>query len=434
MSLASLPNELILEIVENLRIEGRIPNSWDCDMRAKYGTLASLCRVSRRFAILTRPELYRTIDNSIYNQTPLFFRTLVGNPHLGSLVRHMDMTSFIEYEEPETWEGLETVLGSFDEPLAEYLHYNNFTFLHTRAAVLALLPNLQSLTIDLFLQFEEAAWSIIDLFFGYIDQDTGDRQESRLPYMKSLNLYRGGFDKLEIVASMAECASVLPNLTTLRGRSIDWDLIPGDLTGDLALETVYLETTHCHPEGLDDMFSRCPQLKDLELSPEMGVDRAGIGAVLREHGQGLEKLKLNIKPIRWIDEALGSLCSLSSLQFLEISYGCIENFPLRWNWDSLEWKSTLDFEKFLPPSIQVVSLRSDDSLRSDYSPYQDWYRKVWNVRWYALATRNKMNNLRKIEFPQHGPVPNIWVLILGVHGWKVEQPPGPGCRVTLTRH
>ncbi|KAH8655425.1 hypothetical protein BX600DRAFT_469610 [Xylariales sp. PMI_506] len=374
-------------------------------------TLAKLCRVSKRCHQIAQPLLYQrlALRFGAKNRT-LVIRTLCERPDLAKLVRFADVEDSADPRDdilaaiqsaPALPDSLKNSLPGPSEDDDDGA-FNRVALppsmeAHAWAAVaLALLPDLEEL--DMSVPFEK---ELIKTVFRLIPPapPTG-AGEGRAPAEEGDNgmLSVGHFSKLrkislrhydtEYATCMWEIPEVFghPTVEVFHGFATDWcdESMPEDSTFSsmrlVNMRDVVLKYSLIDQRGLGILLTVCPNLRSLEIrwgSATVGdceLDLVALGDVLRSHGSGLEKLKLDPSESFAYEyerpsEGLGSLKNLRKLKDLwilhDVLVGEIESDEEDEEEDDDDDNSTgagggasqgLQLAQLLPKSLEVLSL------------------------------------------------------------------------------
>lgn len=142
--LASLPTELILEMVEHLPQDHdtvQVGYAGSDALRSAQAGIEALCRVSRQMLAMAKPQLYRTIVVSDPYKLHHLRKTLDGSPELGANVTSLTVYRDLESSDIEDQELLNS--GHHDPQTITLSQFSE-----TLVAVLKKTPNLVTLSLN----------------------------------------------------------------------------------------------------------------------------------------------------------------------------------------------------------------------------------------------------------------------------------------------
>ncbi|KAI4593833.1 hypothetical protein KJ359_008874 [Pestalotiopsis sp. 9143b] len=403
-TLESLPDEMLMHIFSYLRVP---ESSSGYEHRTSFYQLASflrgLCLVSKRLRPIAQRLLHYSIPSLRETQRYLLLRTLVECPDLANSVRAIDLgETYNSASEIQDLFELARPRLNISDNLAEKIIGDaeeeeigsDYSF------ILLLVPNIERLDL--------ACWYGMDLTMHDLIKGTRDSSNGAavpLGRLREIWLRHGdteGCTTLEPLGLLA-----LPTLRTLRGHALEWttELQPEidpetEETDDekqyaprLALEHIDLKWSLCNEESLENMISRCPDLKTLRIewgSATVGVDDDlnfdGIGHVLREFGGKLEELMLDCRRAFMYEDLgeatfeIGSLRELSRLRTLVLPH----NILVGQGKDTADRKP-LKLQDVLPTSLETLRL---------FEVHHD--ERALDDQLYEMITSKKWDNLRKV--------------------------------------
>lgn len=396
-TMESLPDEMLMQIFSHLKVP---ESSSGYEHRT---LLRGLCLVSKRLRPIAQRILYHTIPSLRESQRYLLLRTLVECPDLANSVRAIDLGEAYN-SASEIQELFELARPRLDisDNLAEKIIADaeeeepgsDYSF------ILLLVPNIERLDL--------VCWYGIDLtMYDLIKETRNSSKGASVPLgrLREIGLRHGdteGCTTLEPLGLLA-----LPTLRTLRGHAMEWttELQPEmdpeaeeiddekQYAPRLALKHIDLTWSLCNEESLENMISRCPDLKTLRIewgSATVGADDDlnfdGIGHVLREFGGKLEELTLDCRSAFMYEDLgevtfeIGSLRELSCLRTLVLPHNILVG----------QGKETADRK---PLKLQDVLPTSLETLRLFEVHHNEW---ALDDQLYDMITSKKWGNLRKV--------------------------------------
>lgn len=392
--MADLPEEILMHIFWQLRLEQRIQpsRSPDVENELKKQTLRSLALASKLFHRLVQPIIFRTLTFSSWDKKALalVLRTFHPQPQLLEYPVEIatSLTDDDEFDEWSTEPSHTEIVSDFAEtnelPDQVVLDFEYGSCGVSTALLLCICTNVASLEIEV----SQDSWSDSKLYTVL-----GPWNDIMLGRVRILKMVCANQDEMTDLGDHAVFLR-LPALEEVYGR---WLMCyPGsDFQGitSLSLRRIDLDDTTTDGPGLGKLLQACPCLGSLALHWIFGFSGTNghvfitskqvelyrpIGDALRAHGRSLTTLQLGVgSKDTWYgpnddtdddgdndyrpSTAIGSLRELDALQFLSAPVTVLFGDLRRAQTEQL----SIQLSDVLPASLETLRIPTCDSLTEE---------------------------------------------------------------------
>ncbi|RSM08699.1 hypothetical protein CDV31_008041 [Fusarium ambrosium] len=392
-----LPNEVLLLIFSEFLVRlhpdpRRGPFGFIRWTLGRYRDLSNICKASKQLRAVAQPLLYRFLLTFPYHRgVDKVLGSMSNNPQLGELVEDFDLRYTLDTLRWDSRHGewFEQALPCLKLPpeLADEIEsvlctvLNHYT-MEARDALtafwLSLMPNLKKLSL-LMMDETELTSALLKHAADSTDKTSiGTRPFSSLhevnfsqaPYKKEKPIYITAIDSL----------FKLPSLKVLRTSSVHWTqpdngeafVLP---TIACSLEHLESKSSTMRPETVKSILIACKELRTLKLdiglpsSPSFFPVSYDVGEILREHGQGLQRIGLSFhftatKNIgewltgeEYVARKIGDIRSLSNLKHFRLSLPGFEEGMYRRRRPNGPFPPLMNLVEMLPRSLETLILR-----------------------------------------------------------------------------
>ncbi|KAM0426339.1 hypothetical protein ACHAPT_008380 [Fusarium lateritium] len=388
-----------------------------------YRTLSNICKASKQFKVIAQPLLYRFILTFPRDkrEPDKLLGTMSANPHLGEWVHSFDLryaphwqTMSVKHGEwfrqarphlklpPELAQEVDTALTRLNRHILRAVDA-------TATFWLCMMPNLRTLSLTM-MQDAKCTYALLKHAVESMDQTSPNSPFSSLQEI-SLSQPRAISGHYTYIRA-AEALFKLPSLKTLRARRINW-IDPKTNEAfmfpdvECPLQHLYSSESNMPPETVRSVLAGCKQLQTLDLDLGMNPlrffpSRYDMGAILRDHGQHLERIGISFHchdtsdPDRqgesltgeeYLAQNIGDLGCLPLLKHFRLQLpAMLSGSAMKANGTGLP---DLQLAEMLPPSIETVVL---------FCEFKDKEAMAENL--YSMAAASEMlPHLRWVMVP-----------------------------------
>ncbi|KAI1874554.1 hypothetical protein JX265_004762 [Neoarthrinium moseri] len=372
-----LPNEVLQHIFSFLRPSLRRKghgHAFDAvapdhlaEEASRQVTLSRVSRSSKQLRRLALPFLYHTIPMTSAKLLP----EMSKNAELAGYVRAIDLshtgidrsTLRDAFKTARPWLSLPSAFERLLEQAIDRVG-DDLTDTGAEAALhLSLLKNLEALEYRGYIGSNDLVTAFFD---GAASSD--EAQETQVPHLRELRLRHWSGENTTRITHVQRLLQ--SSVEKLYACAINWEVDPNSGEGrplavgpQLSLKHVDLVDATINGPGLDDMLQRCPDLITLSIvwgdpsrMPTFPLDFNAIGAALRQHARGLEKLTLDCSEELSYTQGhsegrLGPLSELPKLKVLVVAQDVLVGED-----EEEGEEEPLSLDQVLPSSLEILRL------------------------------------------------------------------------------
>lgn len=409
-----LPNEILQHIFSflqpTLRRKGHgyaFDNVVPLDLEeasARQLTLLHILLTSKLFQKLALPFLYHTLPIT----SGKLLATLAQSADLAKLVKAIDLSTTGCVDASSLRNALDAARSrlSLSATFEQHLQHaidgvgSNLTNTGAEAVLyLILLKNLETLEY----RGNIGTNAIVTEFFGGATAAAvaaaHEGEGTQVPRLSELRLRHWDGRNTTPIAEVQQL--LVGSIEKLHGCGINWEVSPLNGAGRPSFMAAQLNLKHIEKVdvaingyGLDDMLRRCPDLRTLRIvwgnpsrMPTFPLDFGTMGAALRRHARGLEKLTLDcLVDLSYTqghsEGIIGSLRELTSLVSLVVAQDVLVGEE--------EEGESFRLDQVLPDSLQTLQLLTCQDDEEDL-----------DEQITSFIQGGRLANLRRIQMKRH---------------------------------